>query len=58
MSDRPAGGAAADWCVRCGDTGLVLLTDCPSCGVLPLCTQCIVDHIGEICAQEGRPLGP
>jgi hypothetical protein len=58
MSESPAGGAAADWCVRCGDTGLVLLTHCPSCGALPLCTRCIVDHIAEIGAQEGRTLGP
>ena len=58
MSDNPAGEAQADWCVRCGDTRLILLTDCPSCGVLALCTGCIVHHIAEICEQEGRPLGP
>jgi hypothetical protein len=58
MRGHPAGGAEADWCVRCGDTSIVLLTDCPSCGVLALCPQCIVEHIAQICQQEGRTLGP
>jgi hypothetical protein len=54
----PAGASEADWCVRCGDTSIVLSTYCPACGVLPLCPACIVRHIGEICEQEGRTLGP
>jgi len=54
----PAGRPEAQWCVRCGETGIVLLASCPSCGVLPLCADCIVAHIAEICAQEGRTLGP
>ncbi len=57
MSDSPA-GAAADWCVRCAETALVLLTDCPTCGVLPLCPACIVDHVATICEQQGVTLGP
>jgi hypothetical protein len=54
----PEGRSESEWCVRCGDTGLVLATDCPSCGVLPLCPGCLVEHIAAICEQEGRPLGP
>jgi hypothetical protein len=52
--DRPE----ALWCVRCGGTRVVLLTSCPACGVLPLCVDCIVAHIADICAQKGRALGP
>lgn len=57
MAGTPEGRAGSDWCVRCGDTRIVLATYCPSCGVLPLCVGCIVDHIAEICRQEGRTLG-
>jgi hypothetical protein len=57
-AETPEGRAESDWCVRCGDTGIVLVTYCPRCGALPLCVDCIVAHIAEICEQNGRTLGP
>lgn len=57
MADTPAGRGEPKRCAWCSNEW-VLLTYCPSCGVLPLCVGCIVDHIAEICEQEGRTLGP
>jgi hypothetical protein len=57
MAGTPAEGAEPQRCAWCS-TERVLLTSCPSCGVLPLCVGCIVGQIADICEQEGRTLGP
>ena len=49
MAGTPEERAESQWCIRCGDTRIVLATYCPSCGVLLLCVGCIFDHIAEIC---------